>query len=92
MPKVTQLLKIRFRVREICTQILTLLGCCCITLNIRLGLSMAHLFIYKTGMMLSFWDFAEIKDDVGKPSAQYPALRRGSTKAIIIKIIIISSI
>lgn len=67
--KVTQLLKIRFEVRVICTQILRLPGCHCVTLDEGFNFSVVHFFRDKMRRMLLFLAFVRIKDAVGQPLA-----------------------
>lgn len=66
MLEVTQLLKTRLGVRVICTQILRLPGCHCITLAEGFKSSGAHFFINKIRTTKPFWGFVRIADGVVK--------------------------
>lgn len=65
MLKVTQLLKIRFGVRVICTQILRLPELS----TLDEGFKLYGFFTNKMGMLKPFWDFVRVKDDVDIPPA-----------------------
>jgi hypothetical protein len=55
-------------------------SCPWVTLAVGYRPSVVHFFIYKTGMLLPFWNFVRIKDAVHEPLPPYLALRRESVK------------